>query len=395
MRRAVWTLSVLLVALLLPAGCGGDGLLDEVTGLLARRSGEIETISYTCITEDAGRTYREDFELRFPDEYRYSFYEVAGGQERLVNHTVQAGNDIYRARALQGTEGAADSLRVETLSRVPPIRCTGTYLALYHLVGNVDYFQSMIALLEGGELLAAGKESLEGAETYRLESASGLTPRMRIWLSAESGLVVRKELALSEDRTVVFRYENMTENPVYEQGPFPPDVTGLFAGLETGAEPARKDGGCRPVAIEDARAEARFQPLVPQVEGFELAGAFVRDPAASNLTESEESTRFPEGFREIYLVLRGGTRQVEMRQSPYDPEFSYYTTGLGALSGAFLTSTMTFGEDAGGASYTAAMDCQEMRLVLDEVEIMVTGDLSRDEFEALAVQLRGLSLSSP
>jgi hypothetical protein len=41
------------------------------------------------------------------------------------------------------------------------------------------------------------------------------------------------------------------------------------------------------------------------------------------------------------------------------------------------------------------MDCQEMRLSLGDVELMITGDLSRSEFESLAVKLKDLSNSSP
>ncbi len=389
------SLAMLLAALLLPSGCGGDGLEREVAQLLARRSGEIDSVAYACITEDAGLIYREVFELRFPDEYRYSFYELGGGQGRLVNHATQKGSDVYRARIMRAGGGGTDSLRVESLSHVPPIRCTGAYMSLYHLVGNVDYFQSVISLLEGGELRVTGTEDLEGTATYRLESASGLTPGMRIWLDAETGLPVRKELDLSEGRVVVFRYEDVVENADYGEASFPPDITSMFGGLAAEAEPAQRDGACRHIDIGSALAEAGFQPLLPRLDGFELAGAFVREPAASNLSASEESARFPAGFRELYLVLRDGSRQVEIRQSPYDPEFSYYTTGLGSLAGAYLTHREVLGEEAGGAAYTAALDCQEMRLTLDDVEIMVTGDLSREEFEALAVQLREMSLSSP
>jgi hypothetical protein len=68
---------------------------------------------------------------------------------------------------------------------------------------------------------------------------------------------------------------------------------------------------------------------------------------------------------------------------------------MAAFSGAFLFSQELFGEDAAGASYTAAMDCQEMRLTLSGAELMVTGDLSRADFESLAMQLRELSQPSP
>ena len=156
-----------------------------------------------------------------------------------------------------------------------------------------------------------------------------------------------------------------------------------------------RDGACRAGDIASAAAEVGFEPLVPQIEGFTLAAVYVRDPAASTLTESEETTQFPEGFRELYLVLRNGALQVEIRESLYDEKFSYYATSMGALTGAYLTGQENFGAEAGNASYTAAMDCQEMHLTLGDVELMVTGDLSREEFESLAVQLKELSLASP
>lgn len=390
MRRLAIPLAVLLAALLLPGGCGGGGIANDVIGLLTRRSGEMEAISYTCITEDAGRIYREHFELRFPDDYSYSFYEVTGGQERLLNHTVQRGIDVSRARVVRGSGDEGDSLLVETITAVPPIRFAGNYLALYHLVGNADYFQSLIALVGGGELVVAGMVETGGREAYLLESASGLTPRMRIWLDRETAFPVRKELDLSAERTVAFRYEDVVENPDDTRS-FSQDVTAPFGDQGMSVSYETKDGGCRSVAIENAGTEAGFAPLLPRIEGFVLTAAYVRDPAASTLSASEESTRYPEGFRELYLVLRDGVRQVEIRQSPYDPEFSYYTTGLGALSGAFLARQEAFGDDAAGARYIAAVDCQEMRLTAGDVEVTVTGDLSREEFETLARHLAELA----
>jgi len=393
-KLAVALIIMLLAALLVPAGCGGEAARDEVIELLARRSGEIDSISYTCTTEDAGRIYREEFELAFPDHYRYRFYQYKEGMVRLQNLTTQSGTDLYRARVMQDSAGGADYLQVETIEGIPPLRCTGTYLALYHLVGNVDFFQSMLALIEGGQLEVIGMEDRDGTSTYRLESASGLSPSMRIWLDAVTGLPSRKELSLGGNRQVVFSYEDYVENPVYKQEPLPSDPLSLFGDPRMTVTMVARDGACRASDIASASAEIGFEPLVPQMDGFELAAVYVRDPAASTLTESEETTQFPEGFRELYLVLRDGPRQVEIRESPYNEEFSYYTTSMGALSGAYLTGQETFGEDAGNATYTAAMDCQEMRLVLGEVELMATGDLSREEFESLAVQFKDLAASS-
>jgi hypothetical protein len=48
--------------------------------------------------------------------------------------------------------------------------------------------------------------------------------------------------------------------------------------------------------------------------------------------------------------MHNGSRQVEIRQSPYDEEFSCYTTGMATLSGVYLTSQEVFGEDAGNAT---------------------------------------------
>jgi hypothetical protein len=380
----------LLTASLLPCGCGGDSLAREVTALLAQHCGEVETIGYVCMTEDGERLYREEFELRFPDDYRYRFYEDAAGEMRLRNITVQSGSNLYRVRAVPASSESAGSLEVETESNVPPLRCTGTYLALYHLVGNVDYFQSMIALLDAGSLVVSGSEDLNGVTTFRLESASGLQPRMVIWVDGATGLPLAKELALSDGRVVTFSYDDYEVNQGYTEEPFPPDALPFFdEGLPVSA--TARDGACQPVDMENAPALAGFTPLVPQLPGFDLSAVYLRDPMASDLTVSEENVSYPEGFRELYLVLCDGVRQVEIRESPYDPEFAYYTTGMAALSGAFLTSQEEFGDDAGNATYTAAIDCQEMRLTLQDIDVMVTGDLSRDEFEDLAIQLKQLS----
>ncbi len=396
MRKLICAASVLLAVMLLPAACGGgSGLRGEVVDLLERHSGEIETISYTCITEDAGRLYREEFELRFPDAYRYRLYQSEGGIVQLQNLTMQSGTDLYRARVVRDNAGGVDCLQVETTSNMPPLRCTGNYLSLYHLAGNVDYFQSMIALIRGGQLEVTGIEGLDGIDAYSLESAAGLTPRMRIWLDAASGLPLRKELSLGAERSVIFRFEDYALNPAYADEPFPSDPAALFGAPGISVTRTVRDGACRTADIDGAYLEAGFEPLLPRIDGFELTSTCVRDPASSNLSESEEQMKFPEGFREVYLVMKDGARQVEIRESPYSEEFSYYTTSMGALSGAYLTGQENFGEDAGNATYTAAMDCQEMRLALGDVELVVTGDLSRDEFESLAVQLVELSRSSP
>jgi hypothetical protein len=391
-RRFAPILSILTVVLLFPCGCGGGGGAGELKELLARRSGEISSISYACITDDGERTYREEFELLFPDDYRYRFYEYMDGQAQLRSLMVQSGNDLCRVRSAPSPSGEASPLQAEVITNIPPLRCTGTYLALYHLLGNADYFQSMLALIEGGELEVAGSESVDGAGAYLLVSAEGLKPSMRIWLDRSTGLPLKKEITLGEGRLVVFRYEDVEENAVYADEPFPPDIAGWFGEPGTGLDITEKDGGCRPIEIENAMAEAGFSPLVPQVEGFELAAVYVREPAASDLNApSEGSMSFPEGFRELYLVLRRGPHQLEIRQSPYDPQFTYYTTGMAALSGAFLTRQETWGEEAGGATYIAAMDCQEMRLVLGDIDLMVTGDLSREEMRSLAAQLKELA----
>jgi hypothetical protein len=390
-RRLAIPLAMLTVFMLLNGGCGDNGLSGEVLELLETRCGNTDTISYTCVTEDAGSLYREEFEISFPDNYRYRFYGVEGDQARLRTLTVQSGMELYRAGLAGEEPGQAEKLEVVLKSHVPPIRCTGNYLALYHLIGNADYFNSMMALIESGDLVVAGRENLDGTDTYRLESAAGLAPEMRIWLDTETGFPSRKELALSEDRVVVFRYQDIRENQVYGQDSFPPDPVALFGDPGIGVSSEARDGGCRPADMANASAQLGFEPVVPQIQGFELVASYVRNPAESNLTESEASTQFPEGFRQLYLVLRDGTRQVEIMESPYDPEFSYYTTGMAALTGAFLTVQEVFGADAGNASYTAAIDCQEMHLVLGDMALMVTGDLSREEFESLAIQLKDLS----
>lgn len=390
MRRFVAVLVVLLALQLVPWGCGGS-TADEVTELLQKRSGTIDTISYTCITEDGERLYREEFELGFPDRYRYRFYADSGGMLSPINFTTQSGTDLYRVRALAAAPGEAASLEVETQTDIPPLRCTGIYMSLYHLVGNVDYFQSLVSLISGGSLVVAGSETVNGVDTFLLQSASDLEPRMLIWVDKTTGFPLRKEMALGEDRVVVFRYQDYVENPPYAEEPFPPDALTLFGEPDVPVNETVKDGACRAIALEDAPELAGFMPLVPELPGFELAAVYLRDPAASTLTASEESVSFPAGFYELFLVMRNGARQVEIRESPYDPEFSYYTTGMAAFSGVYLTMNEFFAEDAGNASYTAGIDCQEMRLVLGDIDLMVTGDLSRNEMQELAVQLKQLS----
>jgi hypothetical protein len=391
MRRSAFILIVLLAVPLMPWGCGGNRLAAELTELLERRSGTIDTISYVCVTEDGERLYREEFEVDFPDEYRYWFYEDTGGELSPLNFTMQSGNDLYRIRVLSASSGEVESLEAETQTGIPPLRCTGTYMSLYHLIGNVDYFQSIISLISGGSLVVSGSEMVNGADAFLLESASGLKPRMLIWVDKTTGFPLRKEMELGDGRVVVFHYQDFLENRPYPEEPSPQDALSLFSDLGVPVGETAKDGACQVIDLADAPELAGFTPLVPQLPGFELAAVYLRDPAASNLTASEESIAFPAGFRELYLVLRNGARQVEIRENPYDPEFSYYTTGMAALSGVYLTMNEFFGEDAGNASYTAAIDCQEMRLVLGDIDMMVTGDLSRDELEALAIQLKDLS----
>jgi len=390
MRRSVAILIVLLAVQFIPCGCGKSPA-DELTELLERRSGTIDTISYVCITEDAERLYREEFEISFPDRYRYRFFADSGGELSPINFTTQSGIDLYRIRALSASSGEVESLEVETETGIPPLRCTSTYMSLYHLIGNVDYFQSIISLVSGGSLVVSGSEKVNGVDTFLLQSASDLEPQMLIWVDKTTGFPLRKEMVLGEGRVVVFRYQDFVENQPYAEESFPPDALPLFSDLGVPANETVRDGACRAINLEDAQELAGFSPLVPELPGFELAAVYLRDPAASTLAASGESITFPAGFRELFLVLQDGARQVEIKENPYDQEFAYYTTGMAAFSGVYLTMNEFFGEDAGNASYTAAIDCQEMRLVLGDIDLMVTGDLSRAEMEDLARQLKQLS----
>jgi len=390
LRRSVAILIVLLAVQLIPCGCG-KSLSDELTELLEQRSGTIDTISYVCITEDGESLYREEIEISFPERYRYGFYADNEGVLSPINFTTQSGNDLYRIRAPVASSGEVESLEVETETGIPPLRCTGTYMSIYHLIGNVDYFQSIISLVSAGSLVVSGSEKVNGIDAFLLESAADLNPRMLIWVDKTTGFPLRKEMALGEGRVVIFHYGDYIENKPYVEEPFPPDALSLFSELGVPANEVVKDGACRVIELADAPEAAGFAPLVPELPGFELAAVYVRNPTASTLAAPEESISYPSDFRELYLVLRNGARQVEIKESPYDPEFSYYTTGMAALSGAYLTMNEFFGEDAGNASYTAAIDCQDMRLVLGDIDLMVTGDLSRDEMEELAIQLKQLS----
>ncbi len=386
-------MAVAILSLPNAGGCGGGGGYRDLIETLEARAGTISTLRYTCVTEDGERLYREEFELAFPDRYRYRVYEDRGGSARLASAVEQRGEAFFRTRATYSESGALEKVESETAFNVPPLRNGGKYLGLYHLIGNADYFHSILSLLEGGSLELRGKEEVEGAPAYRLDSAAGLTPRMQIWLDAETGLPLRKDLFLGEERKVVFRFQGYEEDFPYPELPFLPDTRTLFGNEGAAVNPLESDGGCRSLDLPDAASLVGFDPLIPTLEGFELTGARWRDPAASAPASGGQSIQYPEGFRELYLLYRDGMRQVEIRESPYDPDFAYYTMGLGTLTGAYLAQQETFGEEAGGASYTAALDCQEMHLVAGDLEITATGDLSRDAFADLAAQLVELASS--
>ena len=209
---------------------------------------------------------------------------------------------------------------------------------------------------------------------------------MQIWLDTGTGLPLRKDLFLGEERKVIFRFRGYEEDLPYPELPFPPDTKALFGNEGAPVSSLESDGGCRSLDLTEAAALVGFDPLIPTLVGFELTGASWRDPASAP-TSGGQSIQYPEGFRELYLIYGDGARQVEIRESPYDPDFAYYTMGLATLTGAYLAQQERFGEEAGGASYTAALDCQEMHLVAGDLEITVTGDLSRDAFADLAAQL--------
>ncbi len=390
-RRAaevVATLAVLSVLLPLFTGCGKADLRGELLALLRDRAGKMDSLSFTCMTEDGERLYREELVLRFPDQYRYRFSEVIEGEAVLLRYAAQSGNRVLRA-ALEdpGPEGI---LRVEFLEDVPPIRGTGVYLSLYHLMGNADYYYSLVSLLEGGSLEVVSRETLEGAEAYRLRSAAGLTPRTEIWLDGGTGLPLRKEMVLEGGRKVVFTYGDLAADSRIELEAVPGsagEIATLFGRPAAPVNIVTRDGGCRPAEGTASSGTATFLPLLPELEGFEVAGYFWRDPTSSDLTPSEQSLRFPEGFREFYLLLRSGSRQVEIRQVPLTEDFGYFTSGLGMLSGAYLVQQERFPMEYASASYTAALNRQEMHLEAGGLEITVTGDLSREEFQELARRL--------
>jgi len=392
MRRVAFKLMVL-AALTLPItvfpGCGKTGLREELVGLLREKAGSIESLAFTCQTVDGENLYLEEFHLLFPDRYRYRFFEIVNGEKVLVRYAAQSGNRVLRA-GLDSTDPGA-SLKAELLEDVPPIRGTGIYLSLYHLVGNGDYYYSLISLLEGGSLEVVSREILDGTDTYRLRSAPGLTPQTEMWLESGSGLPVRKELLLEGGRKVTFTYRDMAANIPDPLEPFPEsalELNSLFGRPSAPVGLTVRDGGCRLAEGKSTPAEAGFSPLLPQLQGFREAGSFWRNPEASNLMDSEQSLNFPEGFREFYLLLRDGHRQVEIRQVPLVEDFGYYTSGLGLLSGAYLVQQERFSGEYADVTYTVALNRQEMHLVAGGLEVTVTGDLSREEFEELARILR-------
>lgn len=395
MRRVPVTVLVIF-ALVLSAsalpGCGKADLRGELLELLREKAGTIESLSFTCETADGERLYREEFHLRFPDQFRYRFFEATGGEAVLLRYAAQSGNRVLRA-GLEGP-GPEAALEVEFLEEVPPVRGAGVYLSLYHLMGNADYYYSLASLLEGGSLEVLSRETLEGAEAYHLRSAEGLTPRTEMWLAGDTGLPLRRELLLEGDRKVVFTYRDFAVNAPEPLEPFPgsaQEVASLLGRPAAPFESATRDGGCRPAEGTAEPGGAGFSPLLPELEGFREAGSFWRDPAASDLTASEQSLKFPEGFREFYLLLREGNRQVEIREVPLVEDFGYYTSSLGLLSGAYLVQQEKFPSEYADASYTVALNRQEMHLVAGGLEITVTGDLSREEFQELARVLRSLA----
>lgn len=370
------------------AGCGSE-LGAELEETLNEASGRIATLSFVCLTQDGDRAYREEVDISFPATYRYLLYETIGGQERLISLIAQSGGDLLRAAAAYDESGAITSVEAEEITGLPPIRSTGSYLGLYHLVGNADYFQSILYLFSAGDLEVTAKEDLEGASAFHLRSLEGLTPSMELWLDSETGLPLRKSLQVSQDRTINFRYLDMRENEEYAGGDFPPDLPSTFGVPTEVITSTRLNRGSLRIDPDSASAAVGFVPLIPAPEGFELAEAWWRDPAVADLPSTEEQLQFPDGYRELFLVYRSGPRQLEIREAPYDPEFDYRTTSAGALAGIYLTQREIWGEDAGGALYTAALDCQELYIEVGQLVVQATGDLSYAEFESLARDLVG------
>lgn len=399
MRRVLTGTAALLLlslAALSHPGCSKADLRAELVELLLEKAGKIGSLAFTCLTEDGEHTYREEFQLLFPDQYRYRFLEEVNGEMVLTRYAAQSGNRVVRAR-LEGS-GSDISLQAELLEDVPPIRGTGTYLSLYHLMGNADYYFSLLSLLEGGSLSVISLEEREGVKAYHLRSAAGLSPETEMWLEIDTGLPLRRELVLEQGRKVVFSYGDLLVDQPLSPEPFPESAAEIAAVFGRTGWPVNlvvKHGACRPGPVERAPDGAGLSPLLPDLEGFDMVGSFWRDPASSDLSASEQSLRFPEGFREFYLLMRQGNRQVEIREVPRVEDFGYFTSGLGLLSGAFLIQQERFPPEAAEASYTVAFNRQEMQLVVGDVEITVTGDLSRQEYEELARSFRSHAEGNP
>lgn len=398
MRRPVlMTAAFILVAfILLQTGCGKKVAYRDLVDLLRDKAGTIGTLTFACITEDGEKVYREEFSFSFPDEYRYRFYDCADGEIRISRYAAQSGNKVVRARLMSSESG--DSIQAEFLNDIPPIRNTGIYLSLYHILGNADYYYSLVSLLEGGSLEILPERALNGIAAYHLRSASGLKPETDLWLDAANGLPLRKEIVLSENRRIVFTYQDLTVNPPDPLEPFPEstrEISYIFGKPDLPLELSNKDGGCRPADNAESSTLRGFAPLLPSLDGFEGTASYWRDPASSSLSPTEQSLQFPDGFSEFYLVLRSGKRQAEIREVPLVENFGYYTTGLGVLSEVYLVQQELLSSEEASASYTVALNWQELRLTAGGLEITVTGDLSRQEFENLARQFQSLAGADP
>ncbi len=179
-------------------GCGKEDLAGEVITLLREMAGAVTSLDFTRVTRDGESLYREEFALRFPDQCRYRLYDCSGEEPRLLSYTAQGGTRVHRVRTRSEDSGAA-SILAELLVDVPPLRNTGAYLSPYNLCGNADYYYSLVSLVQGGSLQVLSRSSLGGAEAYRLKSPPGLTPESELWIDADNGLPLRKEVSFARE----------------------------------------------------------------------------------------------------------------------------------------------------------------------------------------------------
>jgi hypothetical protein len=333
-RKTIVIVSIVLAAcmvaaVLLSVLLHKPDLEGELREILSRQPGAIVSLSYSrpIGMEAYSMENRADIDILFPDHHMRT-----ENYQQMPNIFMYAGRKFTLSSS--GSYSSVgpnlmrlDSVNIDEYVNLTPMRGLGSqYMSDEPVFGSGAYYYTLDYLLEEGVAEVTGKSDVDGRSCFVVEMASNTTPthEWALYLEKEHGLPLRwierevyPEQYGSQGWEGDTRIAELSVNPGLSREDFEADPLTILEVDPSIANRKTIDELCLETTLEEAEALMGYRPVVPDIEGFELYGVYVRDWSDYQVrVVGFEPSQVATGVFECYLVLRDatGTMQVELMQ---------------------------------------------------------------------------------